>query len=256
MTTINVKNVDLLHTFLKAIVKFVPSCKFIINGKKCIVRARTSESASRAFFTTNSITCDEETEFCIGELPKFLKLISTFKDFNKDRKEISLTYDGAYVMLKDSVSFKLRTIDENVVSSITTPLKHELKPIAGFTLNNMLFKKLNSMAFISLDSQHESKIYIYKQENTVVGEVGDREKHGLDMVTIPLSTKTFGEWYKPILINFDKYKALNLLDCDEVLIFCADHTGNNDPKTVVSTSKIEVDDYYIKNKVVTNFLVS
>lgn len=256
MTTILVKNVDLLQTFLKAIVKFVPSCKFIINGEKCIVRARTSESASRAFFTTNSITCDEETEFCIGELGKFLKLITTYKDFNKEKKEIKLTYDGAYVILKDSVSFKLRTIDENVVSSITTPLKHKLKPLAGFNLSKVLFKKLNSMAFISLDSQHESKIYIYKEGDAIVGEVGDREKHGLDMVTIPLSTKSFGEWYKPILINFEKYKALNLLDCDEVTIFCADHTGSNDPKTVVSMSKVEIDEFYIKNKVVTNFLVS
>ena len=239
-------------------VKFVPSCKFIINGEKCIVRARAGESMSRAFFTTNSITCDEETEFCIGELNKFHKLVTTFKDFNKDRKEIKLTFDGAYISLKDNVSFKLRTIDENVVSSITTALKHKLEPLGGFTLSKVLFKKLNSMAFISLDSQHEPKIYIYKREddNTIVGEVGDREKHGQDKVAIPLSTKSFGEWYKPILINFDKYKALNLMDCDEVTIFCADHTGNKEPKTVVSLSKIEVGEYYVKYKVVTNFLVS
>lgn len=256
MNTISVKNVDLLHTFLKAIVKFVPSCKFIVNGEKCIVRGRSGESGSRAFFTTNSITCDEETEFCIGEMAKFLKLIKTFKDFNKEKKEIKLTYDGAYIILKDNVSFKLRTIDENVVSSITDPLKHKLEPLAGFTLNNLLFKKLNSMAFISLDSQHESKIYIYKEGKSIVGEVGDRGKHGLDEVTIPISSKSFGEWYKPILINFDKYKILNLLEADEITIFCADHTGNKDPKTLVSMSKIEDGDYFIKNQVVTNFLVS
>lgn len=256
MTTIQIKKVGLLQNLLKAVVKFVPSCKFIINGEKCTIRAKTGDSGSRAFFTTNSITCDEEIEFCIGELSKFLKLISTFKDFNKDREELVLTYDGAYVILKDNVSFKLRTIDENVVSSITEPLKHKLDPIGGFTLNNLLYKKLNTMAFISLDTQHESKIYIYKEGDTVVGEVGDRAKHGLDMVKIPLSTKIFGEWFKPILINFDKYKALNLLESEEITIYCADHTGNKDPKTVVSMSKVEDGEYYIKNNVVTNFLVS
>lgn len=257
MNNITVKNVDFLHNFLKGILKFVPSCKFIINSEKCIVRAKTQESASRAFFTTNAITCDEEIEFCIGELSKFVKLINTFKDFNKDREEITLKFDGAFLILKDNVSFKLKNIDENVISTLTTPIKSVLKPIFGFTLNKKLYKKLISMSFISLDTQHDSKIYIYKnKEGMIVGEVNDRTKQGLDSVSIPLSAKTFGEWGKPIIVNFEKFKSWNLLECEDVTIFCANPNGDNVANTIITMCKLEKDDYYVKNKVVTSYLKS
>jgi len=257
MNTIKIKNMEFFHKFVSAIMKFVPSCKFSIDSEKCIVMSASKESASRAFFTTNVVTCDEEISFCIGEMNKLLKSLNTYKDFNKDKKdeEVSLTFDGAFLQLKGNVSFKIRNISEDVIkNTLTVALKTKFKPLCYFEIDKAMSKKLLSMSFISLDSQHEPKIYMYKEKDLIVAEVNDRTKMGLDSITIPISSVHKGEWSKPIIVNFSKFKTWNLLDASNVKVSYVTDKDTSKIHAILTLCKIEEKGFYVKSKILTSML--
>ncbi len=185
-----------------------------------------------------------------------MKSVKTFKDFNKDKNELTLSFDGAFLELNDNVSFRIRNISEDVISNtITQDIKTELKPVYGFVMEKAMGKKLSSMSFISLDNHHDPKIYIYKKDNAIVAEVNDRTKQGIDSITIPISSKTFGEWSNPIIINFDKFKTWNLLDADSVKVcYVTDETRR--AQAVLSLCKLEDEktEFYVKIKIISAIL--
>ena len=182
--------------------------------------------------------------------------MKTYKDFNKENNEVTMSFDGAFLELKNkgNVSFKIRNISEDVIANtITVDIRAKLVPVYGFVMEKAMGKKLSSMSFIALDNHHDPKIYIYKEDDVIVAEVNDRTKQGIDSITVPISSANFGEWGRPLIVNFDKFKTWNLLDADSVKVcYVTDDSGN--VHAVLSLCKIESDEFYVKSKIVSSIL--
>lgn len=219
MPKINVTDLENFNRFINSISKLVTSCKFVIDSKKCEVSAVDENKKFRVFFETDSILSDTKVEFCLSEISKLCSSISTLREFKTDKDNTTiLEYDGTNIKLNDGIKFSLKTIKEEVIKRlITEKLKIELDEVYGFTLDNKMMKKLCSMSFIS-GSSDTHKIYIYKNDNKIIGEVDDKKSSIRDSIGIPISTDFFGSWEQPLITKVDTFRLWNLLDCPFIKI--------------------------------------
>ena len=103
-----VSNLELFIRYLGAINRLVPSCRFDINSEGCNVMGLYEFKTIRAFFTTNILTSDETTSFCLDELQKFLKSMQTVGEFEDSIQP--LTYDGTFLKYSNQVKFKQNSL--------------------------------------------------------------------------------------------------------------------------------------------------
>lgn len=244
MAKLTVKNISLFSNFLGAICKLVNSCKFIIDENECTVMSVDESKVFRVYFKTNSIVSDEKVEFCLGELNKFNRSISTLKDFKGDDNTSEITFDGNFLKSKDKVKFSLKLIKEEVIKRlIATEMKMKLETTHGFTLSNVLMKKFCSMTFITID-ENSHKVYLYKENDAIVGELNNKAANICDSISIPISNDYFGEWSTPILTKLDTFRLWNLLDAPEIKINIVKQGA------YIIHNEVCKDDLYVKIKIV------
>ncbi len=245
MSKIKIKNVDYLDKFLNSILRFVGACKFDIDSERCIVRSQNM--VARAFFTTNVMTAEEPISFCIGELQYLCKSIKTLKEFKEsDDRSCVLNYNDPFIQLKDIVKFKISTIHESKVEEwLTVDLVAELTSTCGCKLTNVMMKKLASMSFMADESP---KVYVYKEDDKIIGEIDDRTQDLVNSISIPLSTDITGVWTTPIITDLDSFRMWNLLDAKSIDVSRV-VSGKRQAILVLAEDVNTKEDVYVKVKI-------
>jgi hypothetical protein len=244
MVKLIVKDLDLFDSYLNSISKLVDSCKFTINSEECTVMAVDEKKIFRAFFKTNSLVSDTPVEFCLGELMKFCRSISTLRDFKGEDNTVELQFDGNFLKLKDKIKFSLKTIKEEVITRfIGSEIKATLEPVFGFTVNNVLMKKLNSMSFISRD-EDSHRVYLYKEDDKIIGEIDNKNATIRDSIAIPITSDFYGEWSAPIVTKLDYFRLWNLLNAKEIKVDVVKQG------VCIIVNEIAKSDFYVKIKIV------
>jgi hypothetical protein len=246
---ITIGSVHKLDRLIGAISKLVESCEFDIDNDGCVVRS--TNRVERAFFKTDVLKTAESGEsvqFCPMNLTKMRKSIQTLMDFSKEDGGHSLEYDGTFVKLNGIVKFKFKTVKRSTIEDmITVDIKTELETYCSFKLNNVLFKKLMKMAFVSDDEEIDPKIYIYKENNAIVGEIDDKTEDLMDSISIPISTNFDGDWTVPLIITMSTFKTWNLLDAKDVLV---EYVGTGSIRVIRIRSSVKDDDSFINVEII------
>lgn len=219
-----ISNIDLFERLLHSINKLVPACKFEITKDKCEICGYNDSTVIRAFFETDIIkSSDECFSFCISKLANFYKSVQLISEFNnkKDEKSIILDYDGTFIKYSNNTKFKFSTVKEETVEKYISPrLKVSLDKIYGCTINNILIKKLASLSCISNDEK--VKVYLYKENDSIFGEIDNKQLRISDSVAIPITKDFYGNWDSIIITSLDSFRMFNILDTESIKLHMTD----------------------------------
>lgn len=250
MSNIKIKNVDYLDKFLNSILRFVGACKFDIDSDRCIVRSKNL--VARAFFTTNVMTSEEPVSFCLGELQYLCKSIRALKEFKEtEDRSCVLDYNHPFLKLKDVVKFKLSTIHESKVEEwMSDDIRTELTPTYGCKLTNVMMRKLAQMSFMADESP---KVYVYQQDDVIIGEIDDKTQDLGNSISIPLTSNIIGDWTGAIITDLDSFRMWNLLDADEIVVTEVVNGPIRAIMTLAEDKNVD-EDIYVKVKILSTVL--
>jgi len=251
MIKISIENIEYFDKFLHSILKFTNMCKFEIDSKKCIVRSKNL--IARSFFTSNVIKTDTEDDsvlsFCIGELQHLCKSIRTLKEFSTHNKA-TLIYDKPFIKLNDVIKFKLSTIDESKIeSTLTEDIRTELTSLYSCQISSVMMRKLASMSFMADECP---KVYLYKENDKIMGEIDDKAQDLSNSITIPLTGKYTGDWENILITDLDSFRLWNILDSSDVNV---SYEVNGPIKVILINSEDKTPDgIYVKVKMLSSVL--
>jgi hypothetical protein len=221
VTLIAIKDPKEFLQYLNAILKIVPSCKFIIDSQKCTVRAITESSTVKAFFDISSVRSKDEIEFCLQDVQKLAKAISLIVEYNPDAdKGIIINHSEGKIYYKQGgLSFKFTTVRHDTIERwITNPLKRELTPSFGMVIDNKIISKVNSLAGIS--SSEKPKLYLYNENGVISAEVDDKTNKITDSAGIPIAKdeKIQGTWTQSVCLNLDTFRMYGAIESDAIKV--------------------------------------
>ena len=245
MVEIKVRDYGLFVDCVRAMTKLNTAAKFTIDGTGLVVYGR-SANAARGEFTTNSVVADEKVEFCLNDVPMFLKILDTVAEIHKepaDLDALKFIYDEPMVKFESpKFKTKISTKEESVISNfiskkITTPMT----PVMEFVTTSDNIKYINQHSFI-FANQSMARIYLgtnaEMENNVMYATIGNRETEVNNSITLRLGLVTFGSTGdRDIILDFDRLNLFNIVQSDDIhiqlmdknaLIYKAHLEGKND----------------------------
>ena len=216
---IKINNVEVFSMFLQSLLKIVPSCKFIITPSGTKVKIKTENKSLRGVFQTDSITSDEQIEFCFGDLSKFFKSVSLIKDVEKST-EVELKFDEPFIRYKGKVTFKLKTIKEERITKLVDNIgiDKEFQSQYIIVTNTERIKKVLKCVNIVDDS--DARVYFVKTEKCLVCEIDNKTNQLSDSVGIPLcdNDALTGEVNEVLATTLDNFRCFGILPSENINI--------------------------------------
>jgi hypothetical protein len=243
---IKVKNIELFITYLTALNRIVPACEFNINGDGCVVNSIDENGNIRLFLHTDSITSDSIISFCISDIQKLLTSVK-FIHKNNSAGEIAIKFTGNYITYAGCINFKIKTIKREVIEKyVTNPIKSDIDDEYSVCIKSENYKDL--IGLVGISSSETPKVYMYKQNNMIMGEIDDKKLDISDSIAIPLSDNFEGDWINSICVKVEAFRIFNLLGSNEIKISM---TNKNVVRVV---SSIEADGYTLESVIYCNMM--
>lgn len=220
MQDIIIKDVGAFCDFLKAIIAISPSQEFIITPEGCRVRAVNELSTIRAFISTDAVTSAKEITFCLNETFKLSKALTKIYEFNgKDLTDEKISFDNTFIYYNSNgYKFKFATVKRKVVERcLTDDIVTNLEYDYGFEMEQSVFKNLMNTATIC--STDGTKVYFYKEDETVIADIDDKVDAYADSVSLPVSKIFDGNWSTPICTKLDIFRLFNVIGAEKVKIY-------------------------------------
>ena len=218
-----IKDIDYFSSFLSTLIKFVPSCQFIVDKNSTKVNALNDAHTIRAFFETNSVVTDSEEElnFCLNDVSKLLKAINLIKG-NDTKESITLQYDETFITYDGTTCFKFKVIKEKIIEQyITKPITALLATVFKFKTSVAKIKQV--IQANSIVSQEESKVYMYMKENKVIAEIDDKQNAFNDSIGLPIADAILeGHLGKVTCIKFSDFILFSILPAEDIFIKLTD----------------------------------
>jgi len=239
---IRINNIKMFDRLIVSMLKLVERCQIVVNEKGCAIKSINDAETIRAFYDSNVLTSKTPIKLNIGDIKKLSKCISALNDFKDDKENTAVMLaDPSFLRMKDVIEFKLHLIADRLIDKNTAmPLKNTYDPDYSFTMSNELMKKMSSMAFIDAETDQMPKIYIYKKDKYIVGEIDDKTNALTDSIQIPISSVFDGDWSLPIITKLDRFTLWNPLNAKEVKV------TKTIQKVIQSTSLLEYGKNYIE----------
>lgn len=271
--TIIVKDLLYFSELLETLLKFVPSCQFIIDNKSLKVNALNDAHTIRAFFETDAVVIEDNDviNFCLSDISKIMKafkiIISSEKinSIKIEYDETFLKYDGG------STCFKFKTAKEKIIEQyITKPINAVLNTVFMFKTNvNRIKHVIQANAIVT---QEESKVYLYTKNNVVMAEIDDKQNAYNDSIGLPISIPDSvieGTLGKVTCIKFSDFVQFSILPSEDITIRLTDknvfeinaiisrtvdEAGSNINRTAVKNIVGQTVTYFISMKMIAQIL--
>ena len=226
MQNIYIKDFSILEQTLNAILKIVPSVKFIINETGLTIHSCNAYARCSVF--TNSVTSDEELNLCIKDVNTLAKTLSIIKDEEGKKKTesnavINATYDGTFIYLNTkNIKTKIITVKEEVISNtISKAVTTVLTPVLEFKTSSENIKKVLSNSFMFNDVENV-RVYLNQhddlQQNCLYAEVTNKTNRLSNNITVKLGDITLGKVTEDIILDFERLSVFNLFKNDNIVI--------------------------------------
>lgn len=219
MQSFLIQDLKSFNVFLQSVSKFVPFAKFEVSNKFTKINSFNESTTSRAYFITNSMIAqntDETYSFCLNDISKLVKMLHLMISNNSD-DTLTLTYnDNTLSYNGKQNSFKLKTVKEELLADyyankITSKLEYEFEFVTKATeIKNVM--KANSI--VATDN---TKLYIFKQNDTIMCEIEDKSNRFSDAIAMPLADSlTSGDLTEVLCVKYDDFILMNLVPAQEV----------------------------------------
>lgn len=243
---LNINNISVFSTFLDCISRNVPSCKFFINSQETNVYCINDSKTVRLILNTNSITSDEDVNFCFNEIVKLRQSVNLIKNVN-NIDSCQLNFDNTFISYNNNIKFKLKVIKEDIILKyISQNIKTELKYNYKFNTTSSYIKSI--LSNINIVNNSNSKIYFSCKDNLVIAEIDDKTNNICDSLGIPIGKLTEGVIDKVVCIPIESFKAFNTLNSDSI------HVGLANNISMIIDTKITENDFFINLKILCSIL--
>jgi hypothetical protein len=228
---IQIRDFELFYEIVKSLTKIADGVKFMFDQNGLVVYAKNDYS--KCNLTSNAAYSQNQVEFCIGELPMLLKILTTVKEMYKDDYEsVKMSYEQPFLKVESGkFRTKVAACDEQRISKfVATKLKTELSPMLEFTTGSNLIKAINSHSFIFQNSA-DARSYITAepemQNNTIFATIGNEGNELANSITLELGLINSGTLKKDdgtdikIILDFNRLNILNMVPSDEIKVMVA-----------------------------------
>jgi len=218
-----INDLSTFQTFLRTIVKFVPSARFIVSDKFTRVSSINESQATKGFFATNTMVLetdsDETVSFTLKDISKLFKCLQLIEStLDEEEPKISIGYDKGNLIYDNDAAFKFKTIKEELIKElIGGPNKMEYETEYSFITTVPKIKQvIQANAIIAND---DTRIYISKKNDKVLCEVEDKRNQYSDSIGLPISENILeGDVTTVTCMKYKDFLDFSLLPAEEILI--------------------------------------
>lgn len=218
-----INDIEIFKVFLTSICKFVPSAEFNVNKKFTNVLAQNEGKIIRGFFYTNSFNSidDDSVKFSFSDLSKFSKSFQLISQNINDQKELELNFDGTFLSLSNKMSFKLRTVKNDVIEKyITNPIKTDLQE--KYSIKTSINKVRKVIQASNIIFNEDNKVYFSNKGGSLVAEVDNKLSQFNDSIGIPLSKDINGNVEKVVAVRIQDFSIFSILNTENIKITFTD----------------------------------
>lgn len=155
---------------------------------------------------------DSPVSLNIADIKKIIKVLECIPD-----DSIILTLDKNNIIYNNkNIKFKYHLLEDGIITIPKINLKKidELQFPVKFTFE---YKSLLDLLRGSTFATDSNKVYLYSEENKILGDLTDRARHNIDSFTTPLCDYN-GPELQPICLNFELIRIISgvrvkQLDC-------------------------------------------
>jgi hypothetical protein len=213
-TKLNINDFNMFVEAMKAMTTAVEGIKLIVGKEQS--RVLSKNPVARLKMTTNALTSDEDVEFCIADLPSFVKVLQIGQAKLGEKDKITLEIDNGFIKIKSKpYKAKFALVKEEVILNyIDKEFSAELTERCTFTTTAENIKELRRSAFIFPDSE-VARIYLFADEKNkanLKAELNNRNNPYSNAVTVDFAKVTSGELTDDVILNFDRMEMFTLFD--------------------------------------------
>ena len=233
MAYLKIKNKkDFVSNFLGPVSNLNDMCVLKIANSKieCTIAGADSTIVCKAIVDIETDITDSATL----NIPDLRKLIRVLEIIPEQDVELKINNNNiAYN--KNGYKFKFHLLDDGFVKLPNI----NVDKVNQLDFNTTFISPENSLTTLFKGSSfttETTKLYMYTEDNNLVGELGDKTRHNTDNFVCVLADKFEGsEIHKPIPINFESFRLINFSQCREInfrineemgIITCALQKGN------------------------------
>ena len=217
---LQVNDIEVFNEMLKSIVKIVPDAQFVVNSEKVEVKVINDSQTIRAFFTSTSLTCDEDVTFCFKDVINLKKSIELIVNI-EDESDCELEFNGSFISYANDVKFKMKVVKSDIIDQyITTDISTKLKKEFSFSMEPDKIRQVIQCTNIVNDP--DSKVYFSCADDNVICEIDNKTNKMANSVGIPIADDLDGEIENPIIMSVDNFQSFGVLTSDEIEITYTD----------------------------------
>ena len=212
---------DFVTNFLGPVSNLNDMC--VINIEKdnvnCVIAASDSTIVCKASIDIETDLLDHavanpETGCVKLNIPDIKKLVRVLDIIPSETLELKIN-ENSIAYNKDGYRFKYHLLDDGIIKqpNISVDKVNNLEFSSSFTIKE---NSLNTIFKGSSFTTETSKLYLYSEDNNVVGELGDRNRHNTDNFVCEVSDTVEGDAItKPLALNFECFRLISFNSCRE-----------------------------------------
>jgi hypothetical protein len=198
---------DFVSNFLGPVSNLNDMC--IINIEKdnvnCVIAAADSTIVCKASI---EIENDLELDSVKLNVPDIKKLVRVLDIIPSETIELKIN-ENSISYNKDGYRFKYHLLDDGIIKqpNISVDKVNNLDFDSTFIIKE---SNLNTIFKGSSFTTETSKLYLYSEEDKIVGELGDRNRHNTDNFVCVVSDAVEGSAItKPLALNFESFRLVS-----------------------------------------------
>lgn len=213
-TKLKINDFDMFVESMKAMTSAVEGIKVMV-GKE-ITKVLSKNPVARLKMTTNSVTSDNPVDFCIADLPSFVKVLQIGQSKLSEDDKITMEIDNGFIKIKSKpYKAKFALVKEEVILNyIDKEFNANLTEKLGFTTTTDNIKELRRSSFIFPDST-VARIYLFvdeKNKGKIKAELNNRNNPYSNAMTLDFGDITYGTLDEDIILNFDRMDMFTLFE--------------------------------------------
>lgn len=213
-TKLKIADFDMFVESMKALTSAVEGIKLTVGSEQTKVMAKNP--VARLKMTTNALTSDEDVEFCIADLPSFVKVLQIGQAKLGEKDKITLEIDEGFIKIKSKpYKAKFALVKEEVILNyVDKEFNAELDEQCTFVTTADNIKELRRSAFIFPDTD-VARIYLFADESNkskLKAELNNRNNPYSNAITVDFGQIQSGELKEDIILNFDRVDMFTLFD--------------------------------------------
>ena len=152
----------------------------------------------------------DERDLNISDIKKFTRLLQCLP-----RKDVTLQIESNVIKYNDGeFKFMYHLLEDGILKQQTLDIEkiRNVEYDLSFVVSE---SKLSTLLKGSMFTNESSRLYLFMEDNKILGEIGDRNKHNCNSFACEISNKVFGSNLEtPIPLNFETFKLLSFNNKD------------------------------------------